>query len=260
METVMSKPAKETVHTLPEIVAEIISFIEKIEPLLPETANIQADQKRRMAKSRRGAERVIATVANLAQTHGLDSTSLHSKTMMEQMQSAQTLGPLETRLTALLKRVSDQRFFDQAEAWSSALQFWALLKRRATTNSQLAVTIADLEAFFSYRNPKVLAEKPTKLQTRAKAKLAHANTLMAHARDRVGAIDAAAAAAPAPQTPVISSPAPVVAPPATVPVTVPAPIVTSPQSVRYTNGSNGASNGVSNGASNGTALMQGNNS
>jgi hypothetical protein len=252
-----TKTTKTESQSLAETVAEMIAFIEKVERLLPDTSNMHAAAKRRMPKPRRGNERVIATVANLAQTHGLDSPSLHSTAMIENMDRVRLLMPLETRLTALSKRVSDLRFLEQTQAWSSALQFWALLRRRAPTNSQLAVTIADLEQFFSYRNPKVIAEKPTKLQTRAKAQLAHAQELVAHARDRVGAIDATPVApvanAPSPIAPIAAAPPPVVAPP------VVAPVVGSPQSVRYTNGSNGAST-LTNGAANGSGLTQGNQS
>ena len=91
--------------------------------------------------------------------------------MMASHEMAQTLVPLMVRLVKMSKRVSDQAFGAQTDAWDMGLQFYALLKRRAKSDGQVATAIAPLAAAFSFRHPSVREKTPTKMQTRVKARL-----------------------------------------------------------------------------------------
>jgi hypothetical protein len=146
--------------------------------------------KRGGLRLRRGGERVMQHIFDLVKIYKLDSEGLHSDKMMAHMQQLDDLSPLETLLAKLATRVADERFLAGTDAWQMALQFYALLQRLALTNRQVAESIAPLEAFFARRNKAVLATKPTKLQTRATRKLAHAERLVARARSRAGAVQA----------------------------------------------------------------------
>jgi hypothetical protein len=183
------------------------------EALGPATRVMTPDYKRRALRIRKGAHLVTQTIATLARSYGLDSTALHSDQMLALVQKAGTLSAAEARITKLLKRVSDERYLASADAWDQALQFYALLQRRALSDGQLAQNLSSIEDFFAYRHGSVEAKKPTKLQTRAKKKLAQAERLVVHANER-GRVQAASPAVPAPTAvPTPAAPAPAPTPP-----------------------------------------------
>jgi hypothetical protein len=71
----------------------------------------------------------------------------------------------------MAKRVDDDAFDAQADAWDMGLQFYSLLKRRAKNDGSVAKSIEPLEKAFAFRNPKGKEGKPTKMQTRVQARL-----------------------------------------------------------------------------------------
>jgi hypothetical protein len=159
-------------------VNDISSFLDVVEPKLgPEPTVTTSTQKKRIAKPRKGADKVLPVIASIVQQHGLDSTSLSSKSVMDAYTTAQTLVPLQTRLQKMAKRVGDTAFGAQTDAWGMGLQLYAMLKRRAQTDGQVAEQIAPLAQVFSYRHPLVKATKPTKRQTEVKAEVKHVTTL-----------------------------------------------------------------------------------
>jgi hypothetical protein len=130
-----------------------------------------AAQKRARAKPRRGGDKAIAQLAPIVKQFGLDSASLSSDQMLSRNQLAQTLIPLQARLQKITKRVDDDVFGAQADAWDIGLQFYSLLRRRAKVDGNVAQAIAPLAKSFAYRNPKVREGKPGKVATRVKARL-----------------------------------------------------------------------------------------
>jgi hypothetical protein len=151
-------------------------------------------------------------IFDLAKSHGLDSKAVSSDEMSAHLDRFEALSSLQAVLTKATARVTDERFLAGSDAWTIALQFYALLQRRALADRTVAESIAPIEGFFGRRNNAVLAAKPTKLQTRAKKKLAHAERLVVRAKHRASALEAAAATQvappPAQPPPMPPSPAP----------------------------------------------------
>jgi hypothetical protein len=159
---------------LSALVHDITTFLDAAEPKLgPEPTVTTATQKRRVSKPRKGADKVLPVIASIVKQHGLDSSSLSSSTVMDAYGTAQTLLPLQTRLQKMSKRVSDAAFGAQTTAWAQGLQLYQMLKRRAKTDGQVAVSIAPLAQVFAYRNPVVKSGKPTKRETHVKALVKH---------------------------------------------------------------------------------------
>jgi hypothetical protein len=218
--------------------------LDKADAQLANGPSLTPDEKRRAARARKGSERIVQTLAQLASSHGLDSSALNSSDMLERLDTATKLTP--TRLTKVLKQTSDAQFVAQNDAWAMARQFYALLQTRAASDGTLAAALEPVTDFFHYRHESAVDAKPTKLQTRANAKLRDAQRLVARSKPRASVIEeeneahasAPVAAAPAPAPAPVAQP---VAPPsATIASSTPA-------------ASNGASNGYVNGASNGAA-------
>ncbi len=103
-----------------------------------------------------------------------------------QASRAAAFAPALARLQKLEKRMSDEQFVAQNGAWTMGLQFYALMQRRATTDGALAASLAPITSFFNYRHD---STKPTKLETRANAKLRDAQRLVARAKPRASVLE-----------------------------------------------------------------------
>jgi hypothetical protein len=233
-----------------ERVQEAISLLAKVEADFGNEEYLGAEDKRHALKPRKGYERIVDQLGALAKEVGLDSAALHSDDMIEQVQVTRALAPLEAALEKLLTRVSSARFSNGSGAWSMGLQFYALLQRIAVSNPEIAVRLAPIEDFFSYRHESVLEAKPTKLETRAKKQLAAAERLMSRVKPRAGAEPSAVPTTPtptkAPSPSPIASPAPIQASPA--PAVSTNPVTTT---VNGTSKPNGVLNGAGSDATNG---------
>jgi len=154
------------------LVKELTAILDGAEARLgPEPPALTTPEKRRRSKPRKGAERVLIMIAPIVQQHGLDSASLNTVDMLARYDAAQTLVPLKARLTKMFKRVDDELFNAQTDAWKMGLQFYSLLQRRAKDDGELAQNLEPLSKMFAYRHPSSSAGKATKTQNRVKAKL-----------------------------------------------------------------------------------------
>jgi hypothetical protein len=163
---------------LATVVKELSAHLDAAEAQLgPEAPSLTGTEKRRAVKPRKGAERILAAIAPIVQQHGLESSSLSAAEMTSRQEHAQTLQPLQSRLQKLKKRVDDEVFTAHGDAWGMGLQFYSLLKSRAKGDGELATSLEPVTKMFAYRHPSVKAEKPSKVQTRAKKKLKSALAL-----------------------------------------------------------------------------------
>jgi hypothetical protein len=158
--------------------------------LSAETRVITSDDKKRSVRLRNGGERVVRAIFEIVKQHGLDSEKLHSDEMLAHLQRYESLAPVETVLTPLATRAADVRFLAASDAWTMALAFYSVLARLALTDHAIAASIAPLEEFFARRSNAAVAGKPTKLQTRAAQKLAHAERLVKRAKPRASVLEA----------------------------------------------------------------------
>jgi hypothetical protein len=195
-----------------------------------ETRVLTSADKKRIVKLRNGGERVVRHIFELAKRYKLDVPHLQSDEMLAHLARFESLTPAETVLAPLAARVADVRFLAGSDAWTIALGFYAILTRLALTDRTVAEAVAPVEEFFARKSDAASAAKPTKLQTRANQKLAHAEKLATGANVRASARTA-------------EQPSP---PPA------------APKVVVVSNGAtNGALNGAANGALNGAGSLNG---
>jgi hypothetical protein len=165
---------------LVRIFESVTASLDDVEASLGSTPpDLTAVHKRRAAKPRKGATPMLLALAEVVQQHGLDSSALSADRMVSRLGDAATLRPLQSRLEAILKRVEDELFNAQGEAWELGLQFYSLVKRRAKTDGELAANIEPMRSLFAYRHGLTKKERPTKVQTRAKARLESALSLAA---------------------------------------------------------------------------------
>ena len=128
----------------------------------PSPALSKAD-KRHVAKPFPGVEKVIPTIASLANQHGVVVSRFPIDAMTGSMQTAQTLAPLRAAVAAFLKKVDDAMLSANGTTWQAASFFYTTLSRVKGTDAQLEAALAPLEAYFS---------KPTKAKKKNAAAVA----------------------------------------------------------------------------------------
>ena len=157
---------------LSALVTQLSAALDAAEAQLgPEPTISTAAAKRHTGKPRKGADAMLVQLAPVVKQFGLDSTSLNTEAMLARHAVAQTLVPLQSRLQKISKRVGDEVFGAQTDAWDMGLQFYSLLQRRAKTDGNIAQAIAPLTKSFSYRHASTKVGKTTKVGTRVKARL-----------------------------------------------------------------------------------------
>jgi hypothetical protein len=95
-----------------------------------------------------------------AHAHRPGRAAARTTNMLDRYDTAQTLLPLTTRLPKISKRVGDEAFNAQTDAWNMGLQFYSLLRRRAQTDGQLATNIEPIGKMFAYRGRCRFCDRP----------------------------------------------------------------------------------------------------
>jgi hypothetical protein len=153
-------------------------------------------QKRRAAKLRSGGDKAVGQIAALAKQYGVESSVLQADAMSLALADAQTLAPLMARVQAFQKHLGDLLFLWQSAAWGDAMQFYALLQRRALVDGSLLENLAPVAAFFAKRHASTKAAgQPPKRTAKANAKAV--NRLRKAAPELLANDGKPAAAAPA---------------------------------------------------------------
>ena len=184
-------------------------------------ASLTATDKRRSSKLRKGGEKYAVQIGSLAQKYQLETAAMQVATMLTLLGKAAALQPVVDQLTIFTKHVGDVVFAAQSQAWDMALQYYALLARRARTNGDLATSLQPIGDFLAYRHTstKPPTGSPSKRQVNAAKKAqqqletvaggALANTnLVQHRASPVLPTLAPAAAATAPSPAPSPTPAP----------------------------------------------------
>ena len=119
-----------------------------------------------------GGDKAVAQIGNLATQNQLESPALQVAVMLALMGKAKALQPLADRVAAFVKHVTDIIFSAQSVSWGMAMQYYALLQRRAATDAELASLLDPVTQFFAYRHPskKAPVGSPNKAQRKAVTK------------------------------------------------------------------------------------------
>ena len=185
-------------------VQQAITQLDAIDASLGSDPPLSANDKRHAARMRKGGSSVIAILASLATQHQVESPALQVATMTTNAGKAVALQPLVSRLAALSQHVDDLVFTAQSAGWEEAMQFYSLLRRRSTTDTQLATALQPVKQFFARKSTPRAPGAPTKTQAKANAK---AVKRLKEAAPQLLASTAAAPASPAPASPAPASPA-----------------------------------------------------
>jgi hypothetical protein len=170
--TTIDAPQPDPNAALEAYVQQTVAGLDTVETQLGADPALTGSEKRHAAKLRKGGDKVIAQIGDLAAQHQLESRALLVSVMMGLLGKAEALQPLADRLAAFGKHVNDVIFSARSAAWVMALQYYALLQRRAATDAELAKALQPIAQVFAYRHPSKRAPvgSPTKRQRKAVAK------------------------------------------------------------------------------------------
>jgi hypothetical protein len=168
----VSSVSSQSSTTLAAYVQQTVASIDTVEAGLGSDPALAPKDRRRAVKLRKGGDKVVASLGNLAVQHQLESPALQVAVMLALLGRASALRPLADRLAAFAKHVSDAIFVSESQAWTMAMQYYALLRRRALADTELATALVPITQFLSYRHPSTKAPvgSPTKRQVAAARK------------------------------------------------------------------------------------------
>ena len=156
---------------LSALVQQAITQLNAIGAALGSDPPLAGSAKRRVARMRKGGTKILAVIADLATRHGLESSAMQVAPMMVQAGAASALQPLVNALVMLGTRANNLAFTAQSNAWEIGLQFYAVLQRRAASDTALAAALAPVTQFFAFRHKSADASGgPTKPQRKATKK------------------------------------------------------------------------------------------
>jgi hypothetical protein len=163
-------PATDPNAALEQYVQQTVSQLDAVEVGLGSDPALTPTQKRHALKFRKGGDKIIGQIGNLAQQQQLGSPGLSVTDMLGTLGKAQALQPLSDRVHAFAQHVDDVVFKAESDSFAMAQQFYALLQRRALTDGELATAMAPVVVFFARKPVPKAPGALTKPQKKATAK------------------------------------------------------------------------------------------
>ena len=155
---------------LEQYVQQTVAQLDAVEVGLGDDPPLTPALKRHALKFRKGGDKIIGQIGNLAQQQQLESPGLNVTDMLATLGKAQALQPLFDRVAAFAKHVDDVVFKAESDSLSMAQQFYALLQRRALTDGELATAMVPVVTFFARKPVPKAAGALTKPQKKATKK------------------------------------------------------------------------------------------
>jgi len=155
---------------LEQYAQQTVTQLDTVEVGLGNDPALTPAQKRHALKFRKGGDKIIGQIGNLAQQQQVESPALNVTDMMGTLGKAQALQPLSDRVAAFAKHVDDVVFKAESDSLAMAQQFYALLQRRALTDAELATAMAPVVGFFARKPVPKAAGALTRPQKKATKK------------------------------------------------------------------------------------------
>jgi hypothetical protein len=134
------------------------------------TQVLTAKQRKAATRSRKGMEKVIKTLANLSDEHGVTVPKQPTSQMTSNIALASQLDPVKQKLVSALTLVQDNMDDAGSSSWNTATTLYGMLQKVAHRDSQLKSQLAPVKEFFAFRTP--AAKKANPKQKGKKAALA----------------------------------------------------------------------------------------
>jgi hypothetical protein len=146
---VESKAPKGAALTASQLAGASKAVQQVVAAINPGVPAMTVTDRRKAVKVRKGGEKYLPLLAELAATYGVQ-TSIHSVSAMTASAAmVQQLAPLKRQAQVLLKMVEDIELRANSGMWGTATFVYSALKRIAAQDGDLALTLAPIEEFFT---------------------------------------------------------------------------------------------------------------
>jgi hypothetical protein len=130
-------------------VNECLALVKQAKSTLGTTSPaLTKQQKRRTPKPRTGSADVLQTIARLTTEQGIVLPKHPVGTMLQNLQTVQTLAPLKAAILALQKVVDDVSLAADGASWNSGTAMYTVLRRVQGDDGDLEAALAPLASFF----------------------------------------------------------------------------------------------------------------
>jgi hypothetical protein len=144
-----------TASALALAVKDAMAKLEELERELGISApTLSPVQKKHTARFRKGGDKVIATLANVATQSGTTVGALPVSEMTDLLAMADSIVRLRQCVGKLDGMLGSFVFTARATAWSTAMHYYALLQRMAKRNGEIAKTLEPVKKFMSVHDPR----------------------------------------------------------------------------------------------------------
>jgi hypothetical protein len=140
---------------------------------------LTAKQRKAATRTRKGMEKVIATLANLSAEHGVIVPKQPTSQMTSNLELASQLDPVKQKVLSILTLVQDNMDNANSASFNTATTLYGMLQKVAHRDSQLKSQLAPVKQFFAYRTPAAREAHPKSKSK--KAALAAEKLAAAHA-------------------------------------------------------------------------------
>jgi hypothetical protein len=168
--TVHSKKSDSSAASTPDTATALTLLDQVIAALALPAQTLTVKQRKAAARSRKGMERVVPTLANLSNEHGVSVPKQSTSQMTSNLDLVNQLEAVQTKLTSITATVGENVDFARSSSWVTATTLYGMLQKPALRDAQLKSQLAPVKEFFAYRTP--AAKKAHPKQKSKKAALA----------------------------------------------------------------------------------------
>ncbi len=174
---------------------------------LPAPTVLTAKQRKAVTRSRKGMEKVIPTLANLSNEHGVTVPKQPTSDMTSNLALVTQLESVQQKLTGALTLVGNTADAARSSSWTTATTLYGMLQKVAHRDVQLKSQLAPVKAFFGYRTPGAKKAHPKQKSKKAALAAEKEAAAKATAESSVTAPPAPPPATPSPASASASTPA-----------------------------------------------------
>jgi hypothetical protein len=145
-------------------IAASLKLVEKAAVPFAGVVTLNALQRQRVLKLKRGAHAVIPQIAAIAKHFGVEAPMMPIDEMLSKIDYADALGALHAAVGVLYTQLGDEILRSQGEAWKTATVTYGMLRKAGDGQAIVREQLAKVEEWFRQstgRTPKASKPAPT---------------------------------------------------------------------------------------------------
>lgn len=151
------KPASNAIG--PKQIAASLKLVQKAAEPFADIKTLNAKDRQRALKLKRGAKNVIGQIATIAQHFGVEAPLMPIDEMLSKMAYADELTALHTAVGTLYAQLGDEILRSQSDAWKTATVTYGMLRKAANGQAIVREQLASVEEWFRQSTRRAATKK-----------------------------------------------------------------------------------------------------